>query len=98
MILLNNIIQHPQLQKIIISNTGKLEVKLPQNHQLLISKDCGPSSIAYLTGNRAPILELLSSVLMENNQHLLNSEDNRAEEEIFQAVLQTQFSDRYELG
>lgn len=35
---------------------------------------------------------------MENNQHLLNSEDNRAEEEIFQAVLQTQFSDRYELG
>lgn len=92
------IIQHPQLQKIIISNTGKLEVKLPQNHQLLISKDCGPSSIAYLTGNRAPILELLSSVLMENNQHLLNSEDNRAEEEIFQAVLQTQFSDRYELG
>lgn len=88
---------HPQLEKIIISQISLASLKEAPYGKLIFTNDNGNPSFDYLAGNRGIVMELLTTVLSENNKRRLNPEDFRSEDDLLQEILTNRFSNRYAL-
>ncbi|WP_426422791.1 hypothetical protein [Pediococcus acidilactici] len=91
------VVAHSKLEKIIISEIRPSSPKVPHQGKLFFANDGGKPSFKYLAGNRGVIMELLTTILSENNKRLLNSEDYRNEDDLLQEILINRFIDRYDL-
>lgn len=91
------IIIHPKLKKIVISQIDQVFTPTISHGKLLLANADEEPSFTYITGTREIIIELLTTILSENNKRLLNSEDYRSEEDLLQEILITRFNNRYAL-
>ena len=91
------IVMHPKLKKIVISQIDQIFTPTISHGKLLFANVAEEPSFTYLTGTRGIIMELLTTILSENNKRLLNPEDYRSEEDLLQEILISRFNNRYDL-
>ncbi|KAF0364463.1 hypothetical protein GBP13_04715 [Pediococcus acidilactici] len=90
-----SLINHPELEEVVISRTGKLEVEFPPRiDQLLFANYEQGFLFDYCAGRRGIVLELLIKVLSVNNLRQLNPDDQRSETEVAEQIVSERFSDR----
>lgn len=90
-----NLINHPELEEVVISRSGELEVESsPQDDQLLLANYGEGFSFDYCVGSREIVLELLIKILFTNNLRQLDPDDQRSEIEMAEQIVNEQFSDR----
>lgn len=93
------LMDQPHLTNIIISRnaTSELDINLPKelNHVLLASSEI-TTAFDYCAGSRAVIMELLTTVITENNKRQLSPDDNRTVNELLGEVLHNKFINRCE--
>lgn len=90
-----NLINHPELEEVVISRSGELEVESsPQDDQLLLANYGEGFSFDYCVGSREIVLELLIKILFANNLRQLDPDDQRSEIEMAEQIVNEQFSDR----
>lgn len=93
------LMDQPHLTNIIISRnaTSELDINLPKelNHVLLSSSEI-TTAFDYCAGSRAVIMELLTTVITENNKRQLSPDDNRTVNELLGEVLHNKFINRCE--
>lgn len=90
-----NLINHPELEEVVISRSGELEVESsPQDDQLLLANYGEGFSFDYCVGSREIVLELLIKILFANNLRQLDPDDQRSEIEMAEQIVNEQFSER----
>lgn len=91
------VIQHPQLDRLVVSRTGDTAINSSRNDFLLFKSAAGTLAFDWFSGKRALLIEFLIVVLTENNQRQLNPNDHRSEDEMLKQVLVEKFAGRYEV-
>lgn len=91
------VIQHPQLEQLVVSRTGDTTINSSRNDFLLFKSAAGMLAFDWFSGKRALLIEFLIVVLTENNQRQLNPNDHRSGDEMLKQVLVEKFAGRYEV-
>ncbi|MGX9799947.1 hypothetical protein ACWYVZ_07870 [Pediococcus acidilactici] len=90
-----SLINHPELEEVVIFQNGKLEIdSSPRDNQLLFANYGEDFSFDYCAGSRGIVLELLIKILSTNNLRQLDPEDQRSEIEMAEQIVTEQFSER----
>lgn len=90
-----SLINHPELEEVVISRTGNLEFEFPPRiDQLLFANYKQVFLFDYCTGGRGIVLELLSKILSVNNLRQLDPDDQRSETEVAEQIVSKRFSKR----
>ncbi|WP_426422733.1 hypothetical protein [Pediococcus acidilactici] len=90
-----SLINHPELEEVVISQSGKLDIdSSPRDDQLLLANYGENFSFDYCAGSRGIVLELLIKILSANNLRQLDPDDQRSEIEMAEQIVNEQFSER----
>lgn len=93
--------KHSEVGNVVISQKGEIVddflVETLTSGGLLMVDEQGKPSLTYCAGSRELIMELLITILTENNKRQLNPEDHRTEEELIEQIITARFEGRYKL-
>lgn len=88
---------HPKLEQVVVAYKNTEVIKVAQSNKLQFLNVHDKPSFTYFSGSRPLLMELLITVLIENNIRLIDDNDHHSEDELLQRILTDKFSNRYEL-